>query len=180
MKWICKVCGYVHEGAEPPDICPVCKVGKDKFEKLEDTPDWGDVHKLGQAKNLDERVVVGLRKHYDIVCNEIGVYLAMGRQADSQGYPEIANTFDRLAHEESIHAGRLAEMLGEQLVENTEENIKRRIESERFAVQGKQELSLLAKDLGYEEIHSVLRDMAKDKTRHSKILDDVLKRYFFK
>ena len=180
MKWICKVCGYIHEGLEPPDICPVCKVGKEKFERLEDTADWGVTHELGGAKNLDERVVIGLRKHYDIVSNEVGVYLAMARQADSQGYPEIANTFDRLAHEEAAHAGRLAELLGDQLVENTEENIKRRIESEKFAVKGKQELSVLAKDLGYEEIQSVLREMAKDKARHGKILDGVLKRYFFK
>ena len=180
MKWICTVCGYIHEGAEPPDICPVCKVGKEKFKKLEDTSAWGDSHQLGGAKNLDERIVIGLRKQYDLVSHEIGVYLAMVRQADSQGYPEIANTFDRLAKEESMHAALLAELLGEQLVEDTQANIKQRIEAEKFASKGKHTLSLLAKELGYDEIHSVLREMSKDKTRHGKVLEGVLKRYFFK
>lgn len=180
MKWICKSHGYTHEGPEPPDFCPVCKEGKDKFAKLEDSTDWGEMHQLGRAKNLEERMVIGLRKHYDMICNEIGVYLAMGSQADCQGYPEIANTFNRLADEEAAHAGRLAELLGEQLFESTEENIKRRIESEKFAAKGKEELSLLAKELGYGEIHSALHEMAKDKTRHGKILEGVLNRYFFK
>ena len=25
-KFICTVCGYIHEGSEPPEICPICKV----------------------------------------------------------------------------------------------------------------------------------------------------------
>ena len=180
MKWICKVCGYIHEGPQPPDICPVCKVGKEKFEKLEDNPVWGDAYKLGEAKNLDERVVIGLRKRYESVSHEIGIYVAMGRQADSQGYAEIANTFFRLASEQGAHAGRLAELLGEQLVEDTRENIKRRLEAEKFASKEKQDLSLLANELGYEEIRSVLRDMSRDKVRHGQIFEGMLKRYFFK
>ncbi|MBW2261109.1 MAG: alpha-hydroxy-acid oxidizing protein [Deltaproteobacteria bacterium] len=31
MKWICTVCSYVHEGDAPPETCPVCGVGADKF-----------------------------------------------------------------------------------------------------------------------------------------------------
>ena len=30
-KWVCTVCGYVYEGDTPPEKCPVCKVGADKF-----------------------------------------------------------------------------------------------------------------------------------------------------
>ncbi len=33
-KWVCKVCGYVHEGDTPPEVCPICKVSVDKFEKV--------------------------------------------------------------------------------------------------------------------------------------------------
>ena len=34
--WVCKICGYVYEGAELPDdfICPLCKHGKDDFEHV--------------------------------------------------------------------------------------------------------------------------------------------------
>lgn len=35
-KWKCKVCGYIHEGPEPPDTCPVCGVSKDYFEEIKD------------------------------------------------------------------------------------------------------------------------------------------------
>ena len=35
MKWVCSVCGYVHEGDQPPAECPVCHVGADKFKKVE-------------------------------------------------------------------------------------------------------------------------------------------------
>ena len=33
-KWICTVCGYVHEGDEAPDFCPQCKQPKSKFKEL--------------------------------------------------------------------------------------------------------------------------------------------------
>lgn len=33
-KWKCNVCGYIHEGPEPPDICPVCGVSKDEFVEI--------------------------------------------------------------------------------------------------------------------------------------------------
>lgn len=180
MKWICKVCGYVYEGNEPPEFCPVCKVGKDKFEKLEETPMWEDVHSLGLAQGMDERIVAGLRKQFELECREAGIYMAMGRQADGQGYPEIANTFQRMATEEIAHAARLAEMLGESLTADTEKNVKNRVELELNACKEKQALALLAKELGYNEVYNALHDMCKDEARHGQALDGVQKRYFFK
>ena len=48
MKWVCTVCGYVHEGAEPPAECPVCHVGADKFIKQEEgNVEWADKHVVG-------------------------------------------------------------------------------------------------------------------------------------
>ena len=35
MKYVCTVCGYVHEGDEPPEVCPKCKQ-KDVFKKVEE------------------------------------------------------------------------------------------------------------------------------------------------
>lgn len=37
--WICSVCGYKHVGVEPPAKCPVCGVGKEYFDALEDAPE---------------------------------------------------------------------------------------------------------------------------------------------
>lgn len=180
MKWICKVCGYIFEGTEPPAICPVCKAPREKFEKLEDSPDWADVHRVGIARELDPRVIEGLREHYRIECHEVGAYLAMARRADSQGYPEIANTFQRMAHEEAGHAARLAELLGEALSESTEKNVEARVQAELDASKGKQALAVLAKELGYDVIHATLHDMCKDEARHGSALEGILKRYFMK
>ena len=36
MKWVCTVCGYVHEGPEAPAECPICHVGADKFKAEEE------------------------------------------------------------------------------------------------------------------------------------------------
>ena len=156
------------------------KVGKDKFERLEETPQWTDVHTLGVAQGMDERVVAGLRKQYEKECIEAGAYMAMARQADRQGYPEIANSFQRMAMEEVGHAARLAEILGEQLVDDVEKNVKNRVEIELNACKEKQALALLAKELGYNEIYSALHDMCKDEARHGQALEGVQKRYFFK
>ncbi len=35
-KWICTICGYIHEGDEPPDVCPVCGAPRSDFEKYEE------------------------------------------------------------------------------------------------------------------------------------------------
>ena len=35
-KFICTVCGYIHEGPEPPEKCPVCKVPASKFKEITD------------------------------------------------------------------------------------------------------------------------------------------------
>lgn len=32
-KWKCKLCGYIHTGDEPPDVCPVCGAPKEDFEE---------------------------------------------------------------------------------------------------------------------------------------------------
>ena len=42
-KWECTVCGYIHEGDEPPDECPICGAGKEYFKELVDAkPEVGD------------------------------------------------------------------------------------------------------------------------------------------
>lgn len=36
MKWRCRVCGYIHEGEQAPDTCPLCGVGSEEFERIEE------------------------------------------------------------------------------------------------------------------------------------------------
>ena len=51
-KFICTVCGYIHEGSEPPEICPICKVDSSKFEEIKGDLQWADEHRIGIAKDL--------------------------------------------------------------------------------------------------------------------------------
>ena len=50
MKWYCTVCGYVHEGDQPPEQCPVCKQPASKFKLMEEEAEYATVHKLGEAE----------------------------------------------------------------------------------------------------------------------------------
>ena len=39
-KWVCPVCGYVHEGDTPPEFCPQCKVPGSKFTEQKAGMAW--------------------------------------------------------------------------------------------------------------------------------------------
>ncbi|MDD3921742.1 MAG: ferritin family protein [Eubacteriales bacterium] len=180
MKWVCSVCGYVYEGAEPPEKCPVCGASKSKFVKMEEEKAYADEHHVGTAKGLDERVVEGLRMNFTGECSEVGMYLAMARQADREGYPEVAEAFKRYAYEEADHASRFAELLGEVLTDSTKKNLEMRVEAEWGANKGKKELATLAKELGYDAVHDTVHEMCKDEARHGKGFNGLLKRHFGK
>lgn len=111
--WVCSVCGYVHIGDEAPAECPQCKAKKDKFNEKQEFKGFADEHKIGIAKGLDAEVVQGLKDNFMGECTEVGMYLAMSRQADREGYPEVAEAFKRYAFEEAEHAAKFAELLGE-------------------------------------------------------------------
>ena len=178
--YVCKVCGYVHFGEEAPEKCPQCGAGKDKFELREETAEknYADEHKIGVAQGLDEEVVKGLRENFNGECSEVGMYLAMSRQADREGYPEIAEAFKRYAWEEAEHAAKFAELLGELVYPDTKKNVMLRAEAEQGACMGKKEIATKAKQLGYDAIHDTVHEMCKDEARHGRGFDGLLKRYF--
>ena len=178
MKWICKVCGFIYEGEEPPEICPVCKVGKEFFELLESGRSWADTHTLGLARGTDAKVVKALKERFQNDCREVGLYLAMGRAADREGYPEAAGAFVRIAMEEAEHASRLAELLGESLSPSTRSNLNLRVEAEAKESVDKKALAELARGLGYDAMHDTLHEMAKDEARHGMALDGLARRLF--
>ena len=179
-KFRCLVCGYVHEGNEAPEQCPLCKVGKDKFVEVVESGDglvFADEHKLGVAKGVDEEVLKGLKDHFMGECTEVGMYLAMSRQADREGYPEIAEAFKRYAWEEAEHAAKFAELLGE-VVWDTKTNLKKRMDAECGACEGKLAIAKRAKQLNLDAIHDTVHEMAKDEARHGKGFEGLYNRYF--
>jgi rubrerythrin len=179
MKYTCSVCGYVFEGPYPPENCPQCKAPASKFIAVTDAPlAWAAEHVIGVAKDVDARVIEGLRMNFNGECTEVGMYLAMSRAADRQGYPEMAEAYKRIAFEEADHASRFAELLGEVVDADSKINLRVRVEAEYGATAGKVELAKLAKELGYDAIHDTVHEMARDEARHGKAFKGLLDRYF--
>ncbi len=177
-KFRCTVCGYVHEGEFAPEECPTCKADKSKFVEQTSTDQYADEHIIGIAKDVDSDVLEGLRANFTGECTEVGMYLAMSRQADREGYPEIAEAFKRYAFEEADHASRFAELLGDVLTNSTKKNLEMRAVAEHGACQGKKDLATLAKKLNLDAIHDTVHEMCKDEARHGQGFAGLLKRYF--
>ncbi|MEG6614921.1 NADH peroxidase [Peptococcaceae bacterium 1198_IL3148] len=179
-KFVCTVCGYVHNGETAPEKCPQCGVKAEKFVEKQagETLAWADEHKVGVAKGLDPEVVQALKDNFMGECTEVGMYLAMSRQADRQGYPEVAEAYKRIAWEEAEHAAKFAELLGEVVAADTKANLQARVEAEHGACQGKKDLATKAKQLGYDAIHDTVHEMCKDEARHGAAFNGLLNRYF--
>ena len=180
-KWVCSVCGYVHEGDSAPDKCPQCKVPAEKFTKQEENAlSWAAEHVIGVAKGSPEDIIADLRANYMGECTEVGMYLAMARVAHREGYPEIGLYWEKAAYEEAEHAAKFAELLGEVVTDSTKKNLEMRVAAENGATAGKFDLAKRAKALNLDAIHDTVHEMARDEARHGKAFAGLLERYFGK
>ncbi len=179
-KFVCTVCGYVYEGEAAPEVCPICKAPASKFNKVEEELSYATVHLIGEgAKDkVEEDIYTDLVSNFNGECSEVGMYLAMSRAADREGYPEIAEAFKRYAFEEAEHAAKFAELLGEVVSNSTKKNLQVRADAEAGACAGKFDLAKRAKQRGYDAIHDTVHEMAKDEARHGAGFAGLLKRYF--
>ena len=177
-KFVCSVCGYTSNDVAP-EKCPICRAAKEAFTMLdENNKNYADEHRIGVAKDVDSEVLEGLRANFVGECTEVGMYLAMSRQADREGYPEIAEAYKRYAFEEAEHAAKFAELLGEVVTTSTKKNLELRAEAEFGACDGKMKLAKRAKELNLDAIHDTVHEMAKDEARHGRGFDGLLSRYF--
>lgn len=179
-KFVCTVCGYVYEGEAAPAECPICHAPASKFVEQSGEMTFADEHRVGVAKDVDPRILEGLRQNFTGECSEVGMYLAMSRVADRQGYPEVAEAYKRIAFEEAEHAAKFAELLGEVVTDDTKTNLEMRAAAEQGACAGKKEIATLAKQLNLDAIHDTVHEMAKDEARHGRVFDGLLARYFAK
>lgn len=177
-KFVCTICGYIHEGNEAPEFCPQCKAPKEKFKEVVEGASYTCEHEIGVANGIDQEVYDGLVANFNGECCEVGMYLAMSRQADREGYPEVAEAFKRYALEEAEHAAKFAELLGEVVTNSTKRNLEMRAEAEAGACDGKFQIAKRAKELGYDAIHDTVHEMAKDEARHGAGFSGLLKRFF--
>lgn len=178
-KFICTVCGYVYEGEHAPEKCPMCGVPASKFKELKEDGAMQFVaeHEVGVAKGCDDEMIKDLNAHFNGECTEVGMYLAMSRQADREGYPEIAEAFKRYAFEEAEHASKFAELLGD-CVWNTKTNLEKRMNAEAGACEDKARIAKRAKELNLDAIHDTVHEMARDEARHGRGFEGLYKRYF--
>jgi rubrerythrin len=189
MKYRCTVCGYVYdedkEGVKWEDLpddwkCPTCGVPKSKFEKVEESDglSWASEHVVGVAKDVPEEIKEQLRAEFKGECSEVGMYLAMSREAIREGYAEIGMFYKQVAFEEAEHAARYAEMLGEVVYPDTKHNLEIRVQAENGATAGKTALAKKCKELNLDPLHDSIHEMARDEARHGKGFKGLLDRYF--
>ena len=179
-KFVCSVCGYVHEGETAPEVCPVCKVGAEKFVLQGEERVWAAEHVVGVAKGVSEDILMDLRANFEGECSEVGMYLAMARVAHREGYPEIGLYYEKAAWEEAEHAAKFAELLGEVITDSTKKNLELRVDAENGATAGKFDLAKRAKEQNLDAIHDTVHEMARDEARHGKAFEGLLNRYFGK
>ena len=159
-KYVCSVCGYVHEGDSAPDVCPICKAPAEKFQKQEGEMSWAAEHVLGVAQGVREDIISDLRMNFEGECSEVGMY------------------YEKAAFEEAEHAAKFAELLGEVVTDSTKKNLELRVAAENGATAGKFDLAKRAKELNLDAIHDTVHEMARDEARHGKAFAGLLKRYF--
>ncbi len=176
--YVCSACGYSHDGSSAPEKCPQCGAVAAKFSIQDGELVWGDGHTIGVAQGVDPEILQGLKDNFMGECTEVGMYLAMSRQADREGYPEVALTYRRIAFEEADHASKFAELLGEVLEPDTKANLEARVLAENGANKGKKEIAVKAKELGYDAIHDTVHEMCKDEARHGQAFQGLLNRFF--
>jgi len=177
-KFVCSVCGYVHEGDAPPESCPICKAPASKFVLQGGDLTWAAEHVVGVAEGAPEDIIAGLKANFNGECTEVGMYLAMARVAHREGYPEIGLYWEKAAYEEAEHAAKFAELLGEVLTTSTKKNLEMRVEAENGATLGKFNLAKRAKEENLDAIHDTVHEMARDEARHGKAFKGLLERYF--
>lgn len=177
-KFVCSICGYVYEGEAAPEQCPICKAPASKFVEQSGELVFADEHRVGIVEGIDPKIIEGLRQNFTGECSEVGMYLAMSRVADREGYPEVAEAFKRYAFEEAEHASKFAELLGEVVTPSTKKNLQMRIDAEHGACAGKKELATMAKQQNLDAIHDTVHEMAKDEARHGCGFKGLFDRYF--
>ena len=185
-KYVCPVCGYVHEGDAAPEACPICKVPGAKFLVQSEEKVWAAEHIIGVGKEIPETVpaedkeaiLAGLKANFEGECTEVGMYLAMARAAHREGYPEIGLYWEKAAWEEAEHAAKFCELIGDMVSASTKENLAVRVDAENGATAGKFDLAKLCKKHTLDALHDTIHEMARDEARHGKAFEGLLKRYF--
>lgn len=131
--------------------------------------------KIGVARGTT--VEDAVRMNFQGETGEVGLYLAMARQALREGYPEVAEALKSIAWDEAEHAAHFAELNG-LISENTKENLQKMLNGEIAANKAKKEAATKAKENNIDHAHDYFDESSRDEARHARALEGLLKRYF--
>ncbi len=131
--------------------------------------------KLGVAKGTV--VEEAVNANFQGECSEVGLYLAMSRQANREGFPEVAGTLESIAIDEAWHAAHFAELNG-MISESTKENIEKMLAGECGANADKRKAAVEAKKADIDHAHDFFDESSRDEGRHARALEGLLARYF--
>lgn len=132
-------------------------------------------NKIGVTKASD--VEKDVQQNFQGECTEVGLYLAMGRQAEREGYPEVAVSLEKIAWDEAQHAAHFAELNG-LISPNTKKNLEKMLAGETMANKGKRESAVKSKEKGIDPAHDFFDESSRDEGRHARALEGLLRRYF--
>jgi Rubrerythrin len=132
-------------------------------------------HQIGICKGTELEEAV--QANFNGETQEVGMYLAMARQAQREGLPEVGEVLSRIAIEEAQHAAHFAEMNG--VIKPTlKENLEMMLEGETKANNEKKAAAKLAKECDIDLAHDFFDESSRDEGRHAKMLKGMLERYF--
>ncbi len=132
-------------------------------------------NKIGVTKASE--VEKDVQQNFQGECSEVGLYLAMARQAERQGYPEVAICLEKIAWEEANHAAQFAELNG-LISASTKENLEKMLAGETMANKGKKASATKSKEKGIDPAHDFFDQSSRDEGRHARALEGLLKRYY--
>ena len=118
-KFVCTVCGYVHEGEEAPAECPLCHQPSDKFKEVVENP---------RNKYAGTKTEKNLWEAFAGESQARNKYTYFASVAKKNGYEQIADLFLKTAENEKEHAKLWFKALGE--LGTTEENLLHAAEGE--------------------------------------------------
>ncbi len=168
-KWVCTVCGYIHEGEQPPAQCPVCKQPADKFKKLEEEKE--EEKKSPYAGTKTEKNLWEAFAGESMARNKYTYFASVAKKA---GYEQIAALFLQTADNEKEHAKLWFKALGE--LGDTPENLLHAAEGENAEWTDMYDrMAREAEEEGFTELAAQFRGVAAIEKMHEERYRALLK-----
>lgn len=163
--WKCTVCGYVHEGEQPPEQCPICKQPAEKFEEV------AEVKKNPYAGTKTEKNLWEAFAGESQARNKYTYFASVAKKA---GYEQIAALFLQTAENEKEHAKLWFKALGE--LGDTAENLLHAAEGENAEWTDMYErMAKDAEEEGFTELAAQFRGVAAIEKLHEERYRALLK-----